>query len=578
MNKKLLVLSCSQAKRDCEGLLPALDRYDGPSYRVLRKFLRNYHWPPEISIGVLSAKYGLFGIMKGIENYDTRMDQATARGKASECSKTLKEWAKNHKTVHLSLGKDYLPAVQPGLNSLEIEKKEYKGPIGLKISQIKSFLDNTSANPRMKPEFEGGRGRIRYFLPDWDDLLDPEFDFEKDSFSGHTPEIRGDKHCCVLMQPRQMCDGVLVSLAQHEKCKGPFRKLEGKNGSGALSPPQLRLQFGLSSTQYLFGDCGAFSYVNEEEPMISVEQAVALYESYGFAFGASVDHIPVRKIEKKGEKVLLSNGVREERVKITRENAEEFISATKDRKAQFNPVGTIQALSAEEYAESVHHYSNLGYRHLAIGGLVPMTDNEIEGIARAVIAAANERKERPWIHLFGVFRPKLQKMFRQLKIDSFDSATYFRKAWLRSDQNYLSKKGKWYAALRVPMTGDGRTRKRLIEENRDITKLEKKEDAVLRLLCRYGKDETSIGEVLDAVLDYDSHLKRSSDIQPMKKRYKETLEDRPWAECGCPFCERLGVHILIFRGANRNKRRGAHNTLMLYGRIKESGNELGTPN
>ena len=570
MNKKLLVLSCSQAKRDCDGLLPALDRYDGPPYRVLRKFLRDYQWPKDVSIGVLSARHGLFGILKGIENYDERMDAATAQAKASECSRTLEKWAPDHQKVYLSLGRDYLPAVQPALDRLDNKKEVFQGSIGLKMSQIKSFLNNTSPNPRMKAEVEGGTGKTRYFLPDWDDLLDPKFDFEQDCFSEPTRKEREDKHCCILMQPKQMCDGVLVSLAQHGTSKGPLRRLEGRE-AGALSPLSLRDQFGLSSDQYLFGDCGAFSYVNEEEPMISVDQAVALYESYGFDFGASVDHIPVKKINKNGEKTFLSDNERQERVKITRENAEKFIEATKKRKAQFNPVGTIQALNPEEYAESVHHYSSLGYRHLAIGGLVPRSDSEIEAISRAVIASADDLKERPWIHLFGVFRPKLQKVFRELKIDSFDSATYFRKAWLRSDQNYLSTNGRWYAALRVPMTSDGRTRQRLIAADADIAQLEQEEREVLGLLRRYDRDEASISEVLDSVLSYDCHLERSSEIQSMRKRYKETLENRPWRECDCPFCKELGIHILIFRGANRNKRRGAHNTLMLYKHIQEDG-------
>ena len=206
---------------------------------------------------------------------------------------------------------------------------------------------------------------------------------------------------------------------------------------------------------------------------------------------------------------------------------------------------------------------------MAIGGLVPLEDSKIEEIARAVIASANELKERPWIHLFGVFRPKLQDVFRELKIDSFDSATYFRKAWLRSDQNYLSTNGKWYAALRVPMTSDGRTRQRLIAANADIDQLEQEECKVLSLLCKYDRDEAETSEVLDAVLSYDCRLERSSEIKSMKKRYKETLEDRPWRECDCPFCKEIGIHILIFRGANRNKRRGAHNTLMLYEHIQE---------
>ena len=36
---KLLLISCSQRKREDEGLLPAIDRYDGPAYRCLRKMI-----------------------------------------------------------------------------------------------------------------------------------------------------------------------------------------------------------------------------------------------------------------------------------------------------------------------------------------------------------------------------------------------------------------------------------------------------------------------------------------------------------------------------------------------------------
>ena len=184
-----------------------------------------------------------------------------------------------------------------------------------------------------------------------------------------------------------------------------------------------------------------------------------------------------------------------------------------------------------------------------------------------MILAADDLAERPWIHLFGIFRPKLQRLFRQLRVDSFDSASYFRKAWLRSDQNYLSVDGRWYAAVRVPMTSDGRTRLRLKRMDADIGRLEIQERAVLRLLSEYDNGLVNVDEVLDAVLDYDVHLARSSETQSMRAQYRRTLVDRPWRSCLCNFCKALGIHMLIFRGANRNKRRGAHNTLMLYGHI-----------
>jgi hypothetical protein len=176
---------------------------------------------------------------------------------------------------------------------------------------------------------------------------------------------------------------------------------------------------------------------------------------------------------------------------------------------------------------------------------------------------------RPWVHLFGIFRPKLQVLFRELKVDSFDSATYFRKAWLRSDQNYLAPDGKWYTALRVPMTSDARTLKRLQESNADVEKLRAQETTVLAMLQRFDAETANLRETLEAVLEYDAQLTRSSDARSLKDRYAETLNDRPWTKCDCPFCNRHGIQILIFRGCNRNKRRGAHNTLMLYNLVSQ---------
>ena len=310
--------------------------------------------------------------------------------------------------------------------------------------------------------------------------------------------------------------------------------------------------------------------MNEKTPTTSVEQAVALYESYGFDFGASVDHIPVPVVRSNGKRVELSDEERQERVDFTHKNARLFFELSSERKVGFTQVGTIQALSPEQYAQTVCDYYDIGYRYLAIGGLVPQRDAEIEKTVRAVMEVAEELPERPWIHLFGIYRPKLQSLFRELRVDSFDSASYFRKAWLRSDQNYLSADGQWYSALRVPMTSDGRTRSRLGEMDVDIDELEVQERNVLRLLSQYDKDQVNVSEVLEAIIEYDSHLARSSETESMRDKYKRTLTDRPWRNCECNFCTKLGIHMLIFRGANRNKRRGAHNTLILYGEINKA--------
>ena len=48
----------------------------------------------------------------------------------------------------------------------------------------------------------------------------------------------------------------------------------------------------------------------------------------------------------------------------------------------------------------------------------------------------------------------------------------------------------------------------------------------------------------------------------------ETLAARPWAECPCAVCQALGVHVVLFRGAERNRRRGFHNLFVTYRRLQ----------
>jgi hypothetical protein len=569
MSRQLLVLGCSQTKRETSGDLPAIDRYDGPPYRVLRGFLRDHAWPDDLSVAVLSAKYGLFGALKPIAHYEARMQPADVLEHKDACRSTLSAWAESHSKIHFSLGKDYLPAVRESIdNDLKGKAEIFEGPIGMKLHQIKGFLQTTQTKLRTKPTVKPGQGKVTYFLPDWDDLLDPGFDFAKDAFSGASRGERNDQHCCVLMKPKRMCDGVLVSLAQHVTSKGPLRRINGTE-AGSLAPRHLRSQFGLQDDQWLFGDCGAFSYLNDEQPAIQVEQAASLYEIHGFDFGASVDHIPVASVNRNGQTVLLTESQRQERVEVTKSNASKFINIVRTRSLGFTPVGTIQALSPKAYGETVRDYCEMGYGHIAIGGLVPLQDSLVAEIAAEVMSAAKAMgKQRPWVHFFGIFRPKLQSTFRKLGVDSFDSATYFRKAWLRSDQNYLSKDGIWYSALRVPMTSDGRTRKKLQANGADILALELEEARVLQLLGEFDRGSASIETVVDALLSYDEHLTRSSDSRSLRDKYRKTLQDRPWTQCDCPFCSETGIHVLVFRGANRNKRRGAHNTLMLYGSLE----------
>ncbi|NEU59178.1 DUF6884 domain-containing protein [Halorussus sp. MSC15.2] len=48
------------------------------------------------------------------------------------------------------------------------------------------------------------------------------------------------------------------------------------------------------------------------------------------------------------------------------------------------------------------------------------------------------------------------------------------------------------------------------------------------------------------------------------EEYQKTLRERPWEKCDCPICAENGVEVCIFRGNDRNRRRGFHNTRRFY--------------
>ena len=96
---------------------------------------------------------------------------------------------------------------------------------------------------------------MKYFLPDWDDRVDPGFDFKTDKPTlVRTP--RDDKYAHELFDEK-VYDGILVSrMALGEK--GKKREEAEKIG--------LRNYLRLPAEYELMGDCGAFGYINEERP------------------------------------------------------------------------------------------------------------------------------------------------------------------------------------------------------------------------------------------------------------------------------------------------------------------------
>jgi hypothetical protein len=75
---RLLILACTGTKRPVTGPVPALQLYDGPTFRVLR------NGPAPDAALILSAEHGLIDANALIGPYNKRMDGAAARHFATD--------------------------------------------------------------------------------------------------------------------------------------------------------------------------------------------------------------------------------------------------------------------------------------------------------------------------------------------------------------------------------------------------------------------------------------------------------------------------------------------------------------
>ncbi|WP_411968951.1 queuine tRNA-ribosyltransferase tRNA-guanine transglycosylase [Haloferax sp. YSSS75] len=73
-------------------------------------------------------------------------------------------------------------------------------------------------------------------------------------------------------------------------------------------------------------------------------------------------------------------------------------------------------------------------------------------------------------------------------------------------------------------------------------------------------DSTPYDEIWAVVEDYATWVGDDD----LLEAYQRTLAERPWEKCNCPICEEHEIEVCIFRGNDRNRRRGFHNTRRFY--------------
>jgi hypothetical protein len=141
---RCLILGCSKSKREEPQTLPALERYDGPTFLVVRKFLAET--PPEahdVEIYMLSAKYGLISADEKIANYDQKMTKPRASSLQPEVLTRLQGiFVRDFNEIFISLSQLYLQALD-GFKSFVPDGTKViisQASMGRRLTELKRWL------------------------------------------------------------------------------------------------------------------------------------------------------------------------------------------------------------------------------------------------------------------------------------------------------------------------------------------------------------------------------------------------------------------------------------------------------
>ncbi|MFH8119954.1 MAG: tRNA-guanine transglycosylase DpdA, partial [Candidatus Aenigmatarchaeota archaeon] len=345
---------------------------------------------------------------------------------------------------------------------------------------------------------------MKYFIPEWDDRVDPKYDFIRDA---HSPEheedpIKNDAYTWDIFGLNNVpVDGVLVSRVIIMQNKKKYEWALKESIHKVLRLPQ---------NFEIMGDCGAFGYVEEKVPPYDPIETLKYYRDLGFNYGVTVDHLVVPQFEKDKDfrmRLTFENGIK---------SYEEWL---RNFKNDFQLIVAVQGWEIKDYIKMYEDYLKHGIRHFGFGGLVRSPTSFILELLDQLIKKVKETKILPeYLHFFGLARFALFPKFKELEElgiqVGFDSASFLRKAWLSSPTmqlNYLSLNGKGYTAIRIPFVGRQKENKGKLEgiHSENLTELEQE---CLQKLRMYDKGEIDLESVLQVLLKFTKAIGESPEL------------------------------------------------------------------
>jgi tRNA-guanine family transglycosylase len=115
------------------------------------------------------------------------------------------------------------------------------------------------------------------------------------------------------------------------------------------------------------------------------------------------------------------------RLEITEDNAREFLALHGGR--DLKPMAVVHGHSLLQRISSAANLLDMGYRHLALGGIARLASSRKRAIA--IVEAISRLKEQEpfWLHVLGISAASFWDAWEALDVDSFDGTGPFRPAF-----------------------------------------------------------------------------------------------------------------------------------------------------
>ena len=415
---------------------------------------------------------------------------------------------------------------------------------------------------------------MKFLYSDTQDYVDPDYDFIEDRNAPGRKRYWDDMYAHELMTEAPY-DGLLVSMSAIRPAEGvaasKVRYSTSEEQRFLRDGARKFLRYGGPNFKnaMLMGDCGAFAYVEHEFPAYKPSEVIEFYDEAGFTHGVSPDHIIFDCDHSNPPSTVVSEETLK-RYNITLDNAEKFLKLVAKEDFPFEPMGAVQGWSPKSMALAAKKLEKMGYKYLAIGGLVPLKVDAIHDVLKHLRSSISPST---CIHLLGFAKADHIHQFTDYGITSFDSTSPLIRAFKDQKSNYYLPNTSggidYYAAIRIPQSIEN---SRLVQGMKkglfSPEMLVKKEKIALQSVRDLDVGKGSPSSALNAVMDYHQFLVRGdgTDTASQEKELKKTenliaktIRDMPWKACDCDVCRKVGVEVIIFRSSNRNKRRGFHN-------------------